>query len=941
MIHPLKKFYCYIATLKQMLVAKHGKLVYQNLEILCAMLDLLCGYHPRQLHLDEFVALEVEEYNRNFNLQSVAKHKPLQRANPSKEAPPIEAESDDSLPNEQEPNVTVLDPEEFPYDEDEFDQQSAPQVPEKRFSHQECRDILNRREEISRTFLPGRHREGDIQMAQFDHVFQLESTASLHVAVQPHRHYASVAASANSVLQFQTATAKLLRKSDVKVDQAEITKTFHDLPPAIALAEWEAMFERNKQREDDSIAIVSLPDAWQGPGFLAQKLMSEFTFNEEQKEVLAALVWPLEKAWRQRENKDVLFLPCDQPLIRALIVGGGGCGKTTMLLKILKPLFQTYFSPKNCLLAAPSNKAARLIGGKTLHNLGNFLVTDSLRTYALKIKSHEQRKKLAHWLGAGALVVDEFSQMQATLYHAVAVRASYIRQPTRIADYSRQEDLFGRIACLILEGDHLQLPPVPKSSSLLAPIDNSPLEHQAGVGMFAQIWDVFSLKTAMRFTDPLLQKILSKMRTPGGESLSDLEWEALQKTNLNHWNEAMLLKTADWYHSSYLWSIVSMAVYLKAQTSARVAKEILFVAQAIDSPNRPCLPEHYKEMLQIPNINSTKKIPPFTLFHVGMRIRLTASVLPPWAVQDTCGQVTAVDFHPAEPFLSQINSRDFLPSEYCLMYMPQALYIKLDDVSLEFIPPKVCEQHRLVGFSAECCNCCSFPGVIQLTPQTSRKWKFVPHGNKDFTAYVERTGYPLLPEKTCSLYSLQGSTASPGLVADFHTPKRVSPDVLYLIVYVLLSRVRKLDDLVSIGLNDSIRSIIEAGPPDDLVGTFHKMFDEKIHATQQRSSQALAALGWTQQWLTKLTALLLLLLLLRKQPGTPWKKGKLSSACRNLSGIMILTDLCLTSFWFDFNTNYFHIQHFEGPVTCDVSLHSFWIQHFFVFLSAIRNSKIM
>ena len=78
-------------------------------------------------------------------------------------------------------------------------------------------------------------------------------------------------------------------------------------------------------------------------------------------------------------------------------------------------------------------------------------------------------------------------------------------------------------------------------------------------------------------------------------------------TNVNHWNEAMLLKTADWYHSFYLWSIVSMAAYLKAQAGARVAKEILFVAKAIDSPNRPCLAEHYEEMLQILNINSTKK----------------------------------------------------------------------------------------------------------------------------------------------------------------------------------------------------------------------------------------------------------------------------------------------------------------------------------------------
>jgi hypothetical protein len=41
---------------------------------------------------------------------------------------------------------------------------------------------------------------------------------------------------------------------------------------------------------------------------------------------------------------------------------------------------------------------------------------------------------------------------------------------------------------------------------------------------------------------------------------------------------------------------------------------------------------------------------------------------------------------------------------------------------------------------------------------------------------------------------------------------------------------------------------IEGGPPDDLVGTLQRMFDEKMRATQNRSSDTLASLGWTEQF---------------------------------------------------------------------------------------------
>ena len=60
------------------------------------------------------------------------------------------------------------------------------------------------------------------------------------------------------------------------------------------------------------------------------------------------------------------MLSKDGVLLRCFLVGGGGCGKTCMINKVLKPLLT---APSNKADKATSNKAARLIHGRTIHAL--------------------------------------------------------------------------------------------------------------------------------------------------------------------------------------------------------------------------------------------------------------------------------------------------------------------------------------------------------------------------------------------------------------------------------------------------------------------------------------------------------------------------------------------------------------------------------------------
>ena len=187
--------------------------------------------------------------------------------------------------------------------------------------------------------------------------------------------------------------AKLLRKESRQDGTRESMFGGH-LPASVAVEGLLALLARNDRREEVTATVVPLPDAWKGPAHVAKTLRQAFPFNSEQIDILATLIWPLEEAWQARPNQDSLHLAIDKPLVRALLCGGGGCGKTTMIMKVLKPLLETFFPGGGCALGAPSNKAARLIQGKTLHSLGNFSVSDSLQTIFLRTSSVERLKRI-------------------------------------------------------------------------------------------------------------------------------------------------------------------------------------------------------------------------------------------------------------------------------------------------------------------------------------------------------------------------------------------------------------------------------------------------------------------------------------------------------------------------------------------------------------------
>ena len=832
----------------------------------------LCGcslYHDEQLHLVEFAALEMKKLNDAMDMDLLVRKKPFREENQGGFVNDVD--SDDEVSKGR-----TLITSEFLGGAGEDDADDSNVVDDTEgdltirrralfhLSLDECKALLRRDRELQRASAPGRHKEADMQMKGYVQAFGSVLRLGLPEIRHKGRLHLATSLPLAAAATFQRAVAKEMRM------QQQGAGSLEESVAEPSIQDIQQLQCRNRAKDEQACLSVPLADALKGPGHVAWKLIQDingdasddFAFNDEQILVIALQIWPLEQAWRVHLSKQqgasatantLHKLPNDLGLPRIAIIGGGGCGKTTVMQRVIVPTLQTFFS--RVVLTAPSNRAARGFdpSAKTLHSVTGMTPQDSMRTSSLHIKSDHMRKRLdANQTHAGAWVHDEALQTSAPLLHAAALRTTYARQHHYNLDtarYAMASEVMGKMSFFALCGDHLQLPPVPKSSGLLAPLEGTSDEHKAGASIFNNLHYLFEMETMKRFQDPILVAILHKMRRANGTKLSDQEWQALLDTELDVSQldsdpEAFLKDTAGWFESSYLWSIVSMACYSRAMASARQHQQTLFFCQAVDFSEqvRQCDTDVYQRMLAVPSVAHTSRLPGVVLLHIGMRVRITTQVLPPWAVQDATGTVVELDASPLDKQRIAHSNASHLAAEMRFEELPPGVYVKLDKYEREFLPPIPCDQHRQAGFSSTCAECRAFEGWVLVEPMR-RSWMFTDPVT-GATLKVSRTQLPLMPASACPLYSLQGMTCDPGLIAHFAMPRRADDDIKWLIVYVLLSRVRSLSCLRSVGLTPQIRKIIEGGPPAMLAENFEKLFRQKIRLTKQAATSAKTALRW-------------------------------------------------------------------------------------------------
>jgi hypothetical protein len=823
---------------------RQGTCLERVMQHLMECLAIPLPWHPDQPHLSEWQAFSTREILFNLDQSVEARNMAQKRAAKHRSLLTKDGDADDDITSK--PKITIGDLGGAPadLDDEEHPEEATAAKHELRIPVSIIARMLARTTERETAGRVGRPKAANKEMQRVAAIFGAELDDAIKpFNIQMHENRA-LGITIHEALQHQKTTAENMR-------QHQDAETF---------CEQNAVYAENQMLNKEAAELLqSLPTnlAALGPINVAKHLVDAATLNQDQQAPVALIAEKMQIAW-ERQNRPTLMEPVGR-ITRLLLIGGGGCGKSRIINLVLTALFLHFWGPRGCVKAAPSNKAARGILGKTLHASAK-LTACTLNMMNLRC-SHKVQSALAYlWAPCGALVIDEAPQGAAALYHAVALRSSYGRAAAhglQVADYAEASQTFGAMPVVVECGDELQLPPVPACSGLFAEQSGAATEHLAGVEIFKQKDYVYRLSTMKRFKDETLISILTKMRRSGGCKLTAHEWKALRNTDISATSATEQRErrqgTELWYQSAPTWATVSMAQVIRSRLSAVHAAATLFIVPAKDyvlnRPQNPRLTDAYlaEQIASVPNMNNTGRLPSIAMLHLGMTIRLTNTVEAPEAVTDSTGEIVGIDLDPLEPSAATEHADSSIEGIRILRELP-TVTVKLHDVNTEFLPPIPCAVHAVDGPVRDCA-CCDFrAGCVAIQSQMARRSFTVdvqdPGADASHTLRVQRRQLPLTIKTASTLNTLQGVTADPGLIFHWKFPRFFSEELRWLATYVALSRPPSLAQLISVGVPDNLRDIIESGPPQGILSRFNDMFQEKEETTHLRAAEVMRELGW-------------------------------------------------------------------------------------------------
>ena len=246
------------------------------------------------------------------------------------------------------------------------------------------------------------------------------------------------------------------------------------------------------------------------------------------------------------------------------------------------------------------------------------------------------------------------------------------------------------------------------------------------------------------------------------------------------------------YEMAIAWEGVARLMQYRVVRDARKACELLVYIQAIDQPKKVKLTDtEWEKVMGTPNMSTTGKRMTFLGIFKGMRVRLIYKISARHLLmQDAVGVVVDIEFHPDEfeDYRKDWRRNDeheaWRRGYVHLEYMPAAVHVKFDGCTVD------------VGLGE---------GVVRMLP-TSAPWKFKTHdmiGGKKIKRFVEivRTQFGLFPEKVRTVQTGQGMNMG-SLIAMCHKNNGQTDDDVWLHIYVMLSRVRHIDQLLIFAMPD-------------------------------------------------------------------------------------------------------------------------------------------
>ena len=294
-------------TILQLTIAGLGQWQGAVFSIVCAYMNVTPGYHTHQLHLEEYTAIRSIEAISNINFHLLVAKKPF-KVETTKADHDTDGDAD-LLPDDhsrwKEAECLAGD-----QDDDIEDEEYAAETVQRSKVHidlERCRQMMARKDEIDRARAPGRHREADKQMEKYPDFLQAVNNQNLPPIPSDRTSATTCFATAphnNELAAKHQEAMKIMIRSQTNPDA-----THTDAPLDFNEDAWQAMLQRNAERDKPKCQTVAINGMALGPGHVAWNFIlackeeqPPIAFNDEQIDCMALQIWDIEKPFRARHG---------------------------------------------------------------------------------------------------------------------------------------------------------------------------------------------------------------------------------------------------------------------------------------------------------------------------------------------------------------------------------------------------------------------------------------------------------------------------------------------------------------------------------------------------------------------------------------------------------------------------------------------------------------
>ena len=327
---------------------KDGNCLERVMKTLMEYLAIPLPWHPDQPHLAEWQAFSTREIL--FNIDQSVEARNMAQKQAAKHKSMVTKDGDDDEGTMSKPKIVIEDLGGAPADLDDENHPEDASVPKHELPMTAAiiARVLSRTAERDTAGQVGRPKDMHKEMQRVAAIFGAELDDAIKpFHIQPHDNKA-LGITIHEALQHQKTTAETLRQQqDTEVPHEPI--------------ESDAQVQMLTEEAAELLQSIPTDLAAAGPVAFAKHLVEAATLNQDQRTPVALIAKEMQMAW-EKQGKPRRMDPVGR-ILRMLLLGGGGCGKSRIVNLVLTPLFLQFWGPRGRVKAAPSNKAAKLGGG--------------------------------------------------------------------------------------------------------------------------------------------------------------------------------------------------------------------------------------------------------------------------------------------------------------------------------------------------------------------------------------------------------------------------------------------------------------------------------------------------------------------------------------------------------------------------------------------------